>query len=81
MDRNEYLKKCQKASSVIAAKGVWWQVNWEPTDLVKYNGDLRVPHAYRIDFKSGVPLHIAILHDLRSNTEYNVELEKVTANE
>ena len=81
MDRNEYLRKCQKASSVIAAKGVWWQVEGEPADLVKYRGDLRGPHAYRIDFKSGEPIHIAILHDLKSNTEYTARLDMVTANE
>lgn len=81
MDRNEYLRKCQKASSIIAAKGVWWQVNWESKDLVKYRGSIYIPHSLRFNYSKGKEVNVAILHDLKSNTEYSMPLEDVNENE
>lgn len=81
MERNDYLKLCQKASVKIAIFGNWYGVEWAQNELVKYKESLYIPFAYRMDFKSGEALHIAILHDRRTNTEVSVRMDQVKENE
>ena len=78
MERNKYLKMCQEASYKTACTGVWWAVNWNPEELVSFEGTAYVPVDYRFGFRAGTPTHIAIIHDTKANTEYNVPLEELT---
>ena len=80
MDLNEYRKKCSNASTKLAIYGTWWAVKWDEKDLVKYNGSVYIPFAIRLDYKKGEEVKVAILHDLKSNTEYNALLKDVTEN-
>lgn len=81
MERNEYVLMCQKASFKTACSGAWWNVKWNPDELVKYQGHVFVPVDYKFGFQKGKPLHLAILHALESNTEYTALLKDVEKND
>ena len=81
MERNEYVLMCQKASFKTAFSGAWWKTKWNPDELVKYQEKKFVPVDYRFGFEKGKPIHLAILHDLESNTEYTALLKDIQKNE
>lgn len=70
MDRNEYLKLCQKCS-VYSIKGI-------PSDLlVEYNGIKYYPKAYEMRFDNGAVKNTAILGDLKTNSIVYANMERV----
>ncbi len=77
MDRTAFLQLCQRASYKADTVGAWWLMNWEPQELVSWKGVAYVPVDYRFGFHKGQARHLAILHDLRSNTELTVRLEEI----
>lgn len=81
MELNAYRKKCSAASVKLAVYGSWWSVNWESKDLVKFRGSTYIPHSLRFNYSKGKEVNVAILHDLKSNTEYSMPLEDVNENE
>lgn len=80
MELNEYRKKCSAVSVKLAIYGAWWAVKWEDKNLVKHKDSLYIPYAISFRYIKGKEYPFAILHDLRSNTEYNVPLEEVENN-
>lgn len=81
MELNEYRKKCSATSVKLAVYGAWWAVPWEDRHLVKYKDSSYIPYAISFRYIKGKEYPFAVLHDLRSNTEYSVPLEDVTENE
>lgn len=78
MDRNEYLKLCQKASVLQNAK---MGANILDNLKVVHNGQIYIPVAYELSFKNGEPQHRAILRDLCSNSITYTKLERVKNND
>lgn len=77
MERQKYIALCQQASYKTGSTGVWWKVRWNSDELVLFRGTRYVPVDYRFGFTDGSPRHIAILHDMKSNTEYQALLSEV----
>ena len=77
MERNDYIRLCQKASLKTDYAGVWWAVKWNESDLVRWRGGLYVPVDYKFNFQHGVPQHTAILHDTESYSVINARLAEV----
>lgn len=77
MNRDEYLKMCQK--SAILPKEIGHIIKDIPTELiVEYDGIQYYPYAYKLSFdKNGKPEHTAILHSLVANAITNAKLERV----
>ena len=69
--------KCSAASIKLEQAGAWWAVEWKPEDLVTWREGLYIPYDFRFGFKAGKPMNIAVIHDLRSNTEYHAPLSDV----
>ena len=66
MDRNEYLKLCQREKV------------YPNTCKVIFDGIPYIPKRYLMDFDdTGKPIHIAIVRDLKANCEVQCLLEKV----
>lgn len=80
MELNEYRKKCGEVSVILAVYGAWWAVKWEQSKLVKYKGGIYIPYAISFRYIKGKEYPFAVLHDLKSNTEYSVPLEDVIEN-
>ena len=77
MNRDEYLKMCQKVS--ILKNGICGIKENVPDELkVIYNGITYYPVAYILSFDNGKPTHTAILHDLKANATTEAKLERVT---
>lgn len=72
MDRTEYLKLCQQVSMFTATHR-----EIPPEMLVKYKEAAYYPNGYEMTFSKGKTQHTAILHDLKANTIYYVDLERV----
>ena len=81
MERNEYVLMCQKASFKTACSGAWWNVKWNPEELVYWEKKPFVPVDYRFGFIKGNAQHLAIIHDLEANAEYTVRLEEIESYE
>ena len=66
IDRNTYLKMCQRCSTLESIAGTAINV---PSDLlVKYKNIIYYPIGYEMLFnRDGVPIHSGILHDLKAN--------------
>ena len=77
MERKEYVELCQMASIKTYFSGAWWRTHWNLEELVSWNGGKYVPVDYRFGFLKGKPQHLAIIHDLKANTEYTVKLEEI----
>lgn len=78
MERTLYLKMAQYASAKTKQSGSWWAVTWEDSDLVIFKGTKYVPWKYVMGFDiNGKATHQCLIHDLHSNTEYNVLLSEV----
>ena len=76
MDRAEFLNMCKSVS--VLPNGVGGVKNTPPKLWVKYKGMTFYPVAYKLTFsKTGNPLHIAILHDLKANSILECNLLKV----
>ena len=77
MDRTEFLQMCQKVS--MLKSGICGVKENVPDDLkVISNGVVYYPVSYELDFENGKPVHLAILHDLKTNSKTYVYLERVT---
>lgn len=77
MERQEFIRMCQKASFKTDVAGSWQFVRWNDDELVAWRGGKFVPIDYRFGFRKGEATHLAILHDLKANTEYTVRLAEV----
>ena len=76
MNRDEYLKMCQKVS--ILKNGICGIKEKVPDELkVIYNDIAYYPVAYILSFENGKPTHTAILHDLKANATVEAKLERV----
>lgn len=75
MDRNEYLKLCQKAS-MYTSKSMQIPSNL----LVKCENIAYLPYGYKMTFDEGVTLNTAILKDLKANAMVYANLERVKQN-
>lgn len=66
MERNDYLKMCQKVS--VLSNGVMNTKKNVPKELlVNYNGKTYYPIKLVIDFVDGEPRNVAVLHELNAN--------------
>jgi hypothetical protein len=66
MERNDYLKMCQKVS--VLSTGVMNTKKNVPKELlVNYNGHTYYPIKLTIDFVDGEPRNVAVLHELNAN--------------
>lgn len=77
MERQDFIRMCQKASFKTDMVGGWQFVRWNDDELVAWRGAKFVPIDYRFGFRKGEATHLAILHDLRANAEYTVRLSEV----
>lgn len=75
MDRNEYLKLCQKVS-MYTSKSMQIPSNL----LVKCENIAYLPYGYKMTFDEGETLNTAILKDLKANAMVYVNLERVKQN-
>ena len=77
MNRDEYLKMCQKVS--VLKNGICGIKENVPDELkVIYNGITYYPVSYELSFDNGKPTHTAIVHDLNANAITHTKLERVT---
>ena len=80
MDRTDYLQLCQKVSMLKSGLcGI--KENVPPELLVKHNGIVYYPQAYELSFDKGQTKHIAILHELKTNSITCADLGKVAKND
>ena len=76
MERNEFLKKCQKMS--MLPDGIMHTKKDAPKELrVIYNGTEYYPEYLEIKFDNGKVRNIAVLHELKANCRLCVPLELV----
>lgn len=77
MERNDYLKMCQKVS--VLSNGVMNTKKNVPKELlVNYNGKTYYPVKLEIGFIDGEVDNTAILHELKANCIIHCELDAVT---
>jgi hypothetical protein len=76
MERNEFLKLCQKAS--VLPDGIMHTKKNVPNDLlVEYENHQYYPEYLEIKFDNGQVRNIAVIHELRTNCRMCVPLEDV----
>ena len=76
MERNDYLKLCQKIS--VLPDGIMHAKKNVPTDLlVEYENHQYYPEYLEIKFDNGQVKNIAVLHELQANCRMCVPLEDV----
>lgn len=76
MDRNDYLKLCQKVS-MYTSKSMQIPSNL----LVKHDNIAYLPYGYEMTFDKGKTRNTAILRDLRANSVIYADLERIENNE
>ena len=77
MNRDEYLKMCQKVS--VLPDRICGIKDKVPIELlVVYNDITYYPEKYTLSFEKGQPTHTAILHDLKANSITSADLGRVT---
>ena len=77
MDRKKYLEICQRVS-MLPGRVMGIKENVPKELRVVFNNIEYYPFGYTICFdQSGIPIHCAILHDLRANSIMSAPLEKV----
>ena len=85
MNRNDFIKKAQRASYVFKNSINFTKIPWKKTLLVKYKGIFYIPLAYILEFKKdGNIYHGVKLHDLKANciVEANLfDVEDVLSND
>lgn len=76
IDRNIYLKMCQRCSTLEIIAGTAINV---PSDLlVKYKNIIYYPIGYEMLFnRDGVPIHSGILHDLKANCVVRANFQEI----
>ena len=76
IDRNIYLKMCQRCSMLESIAGTAINV---PSDLlVKYKNIIYYPIGYEMLFnRDGVPIHSGILHDLKANCVVRANFQEI----
>lgn len=77
MERNKYLKMCQRASYKTALAGAWWAAKWDAAELVQWRGSAYVPFDYRFGFRAGEVTGVAILHSPKTNSAVEASLKEV----
>ena len=76
MQRNDYLKLCQKISTL--PDGIMHTKRAVPTDLlVEYENHRYYPEYLKIKFDNGQVQNIAVLHELQASCRTCVPLEDV----
>ena len=76
MERNDYLKLCQKVS--VLPDGIMHTKRNIPTKLlVEYEKHQYYPEYLEIKFDNGQVRNIAVLHELKANCRMCVPLEDV----
>jgi hypothetical protein len=76
MERNDFLKMCQKVS--MLPDGVMHTKKNVPKELrVIYDGIEYYPEYLEIKFKEGVTQNIAVIHELQANCRMCVPLDLV----
>ena len=76
MERNDYLKLCQKVS--VLPDGIMHTKKNVPADLlVEYENHQYYPEYLEIKFDKGQVRNIAVLHELQANCRMCVPLEDV----
>ena len=76
IDRNTYLKMCQRCSTLESIAGTAINV---PSDLlVKYKNIIYYPIGYEMLFnRDGVPIHSGILHDLKVDCVVRANFQEI----
>lgn len=77
MERQKFIMMCQRASYKIDMVGGWRFVRWNDDELVSWRNGKFVPIDYRFGFRKGEATHLAIIHDLKANSEYTVRLSEI----
>lgn len=76
MERNDYLKLCQKVS--VLPDGIMHTKRNVPIDLlVEYENHQYYPEYLEIKFENGQARNIAVIHELQSSCRMCVPLEDV----
>ena len=76
MERNDFLKLCQKVS--VLPDGIMHTKRAVPSDLlVEYENHQYYPEYLEIKFDDGQARNIAVLHELQANCRMCVPLESV----
>lgn len=76
MERNDFLKLCQKVS--VLPDGIMHTKRVVPKDLlVEHNNHQYYPEYLEIKFDNGQVRNIAVLHELKANCRVCVPLEDV----
>lgn len=76
MERNEFLKMCQRVS--MLPDGVMHTKKRVKKDLrVTYDGKEYYPEYLEIKFKEGVTQNIAVVHELKANCIHHIPLDLV----
>lgn len=76
MERNEFLKMCQKVS--VLPDGVMHTKKGVPTDLlVGYKNHHYYPEKLIIGFDNGKTVNTALVHELKANCRYEIPLDLV----
>lgn len=76
MERNDYLKLCQKVS--VLPDGIMHTKRNVPKDLlVEHNDHQYYPEYLEIKFDNGQVRNIAVIHELQANCRMCVSLEDV----
>lgn len=76
MERNEFLKLCQKVS--VLPDGIMHTKRIVPNDLlVEYENHQYYPEYLEIKFNNGEVKNIAVLHELKANCRMHMPLESV----
>lgn len=76
MNRTEYLKLCQKVS--MLSNNVCETIKDVPTELlVELDGINYYPVEFKITFRQGKQINVAILHDLNSPMIIRTSVERI----
>lgn len=77
MDRDKYLRLCQRASCKTHGFSQLAET-WEPRDIVRYGGINYIPMGYAMKFDHhGAPIHTAILKGMIGNCCIHAPLKEV----
>lgn len=76
MDTKKYAQLCQKISLIPSGVG-GIKRNIPPELLVMHDDIIYYPVDYKLTFDKGIPIHRAVLHDLKANSQTEIDVEKV----
>lgn len=76
MERNDFLKLCQKVS--VLPDGIMHTKRAIPNDLlVEYENHQYYPEKLIIGFDNGKTVNIALVHELKANCRHEIPLDLV----